>query len=89
MKRYMKIALFAALAVVLLVTFTVAGCKTTADGTAAKKLLKPEDVTIGFSLWTMEFTFFQNVEKGVKDACAKYGFKYTMLDQKSDATQMV
>jgi ribose transport system substrate-binding protein len=89
MKRYLKIALFAALAVVLLVTFTVAGCTAASGGTAAKKLLKPEDVTIGFSLWTMEYTFFQNVEKGVKDACADFGFKYTMLDQKSDATQMV
>ncbi len=89
MKRYMKIALFAALVVTLLVTFTVAGCTATAGGTAAKKLLKPEEVTIGFSLWTMEYTFFQNVEKGVKDACTKFGFKYTMLDQKADATQMV
>ena len=33
--------------------------------------------------------FFQNLEKGVKDACDDFGFKYTMLDQKADATQMV
>jgi len=51
--------------------------------------MKPEDVTIGYSVWTMEFTFFQNLEKGVKDACEEFGFKYTMLDQKADATQMV
>ena len=89
MKRYMKIVLYAALAIALIITFTIAGCKTGAEGATTKKLLKPEEVTIGFSLWTMEFTFFQNVEKGVKDACEDFGFKYTMLDQKSDATQMV
>ncbi|MCL5069426.1 MAG: substrate-binding domain-containing protein [Actinobacteria bacterium] len=89
MKRYMKIVLYAALAIALIITFTIAGCKTGTEGATTKKLLKPEEVTIGFSLWTMEFTFFQNVEKGVRDAAKAFGFKYVLLDQKSDATQMV
>ena len=90
MKKYLRISVFAVLILALVVTFAIAGCKTgsgTAEATA--KTMKAADVTIGFSVWTMEFTFFQNVEKGVKDACAALGFKYTMLDQKSDATQMV
>ena len=91
MKRYLKISVFAILILALVVTFAIAGCKTgtaTAKGTTAKTM-KAADVTIGYSVWTMEFTFFQNLEKGVKDACKAFGFKYSMLDQKADATQMV
>lgn len=46
-------------------------------------------ITVGFSLWTMEYTFFQNVEKGVKDACADLGYEYIMIDQNADPTKMV
>jgi ribose transport system substrate-binding protein len=45
--------------------------------------------TIGFSLWTMKYTFFQAVEKGVRDACKELGYKYVMIDQNEDATKMV
>ena len=45
--------------------------------------------TIGFALWTMEYTFFQNLEKGVKDAAAELGYDYIMLDQNSDPAKMV
>jgi ribose transport system substrate-binding protein len=48
-----------------------------------------KEVTIGFSLWTMEFTFFQAVEKGVRDACKDLGYKYVMLDQTGDPAKMV
>lgn len=91
MKKYLKISVFTILVLALVVTFAIAGCSTdsaTAKGATAKTM-KAADVTIGFSVWTMEYTFFQNVEKGVKDACTALGFKYVMLDQKSDATQMV
>ena len=90
MKKYLRISVFAVLILALVITFAIAGCKTGTESVkATAKTMKAADVTIGFSVWTMEFTFFQNVEKGVKDACAALGFKYTMLDQKSDATQMV
>ena len=45
--------------------------------------------TIGFSLWTMEYTFFQAVEKGVRDACKDLGYKYIMIDQNQNAGKMV
>ncbi len=45
--------------------------------------------TIGFALWTMEYTFFQAVEKGVRDSCKDLGYKYIMLDQNSDPAKMV
>jgi ribose transport system substrate-binding protein len=50
---------------------------------------KKEGITIGFSLWTMEYTFFQNLEKGVRDACEDFGYKYIMIDQNSDPQKMV
>jgi|SaaInl7_200m_RNA_FD_contig_71_127898_length_1230_multi_15_in_0_out_0_1 ribose transport system substrate-binding protein len=68
----------------------LSGCKEdAAGGESTAELKKAEDITIGFSLWTMQFTFFQNVEAGVKDACDDLGFDYVMLDQNSDATKMV
>ena len=45
--------------------------------------------TIGFSLWTMKYTFFQAVEKGVRDACKDLGYNYVMIDQNEDAAKMV
>lgn len=49
----------------------------------------PEDITIGFTVWTMEFTFFQRVERGVRDAAEEFGYEYIMMDQTSDATKMI
>ena len=46
-------------------------------------------IKIGYSLWTMEFTFFQNLNKGVQDACEDFGFDYVMIDQNSDPMKMV
>lgn len=55
----------------------------------AEEAAPEEKITIGFSLWTMEFTFFQNLEKGVRDACSDFGYEYVMIDQNSDPTKMV
>jgi ribose transport system substrate-binding protein len=45
--------------------------------------------TIGYSVWTMEFTFFQALEKGVRDACKDLGYKYIMIDQNAKEDKMV
>ena len=37
----------------------------------------------------MEYTFFQAIEKGVRDACKDLGYKYIMIDQNQKATKMV
>jgi ribose transport system substrate-binding protein len=66
------------LMLVLLVLAVVAGSGTF----AAPK-------TVGFSLWTMEYTFFQAIEKGVRDACKDLGYKYIMIDQNQKADKMV
>ncbi len=46
-------------------------------------------VKVGYSLWTMEFTFFQNLEAGVSQACSDFGYDYIMLDQNQDPAKMV
>ncbi len=92
-KRYLKIMLVTLVCTALILTLSFLGCKKEEAAGGASMQVKtykdPSEITIGFSLWTMQFTFFQNVEKGVKDACKDFGFKYVMIDQNSDATKMV
>lgn len=91
--RYAKIAFIAVVCLTLILTVSFLGCKKEAaeegGSMAVTTYANASDITIGFSLWTMQFTFFQNVEKGVRDACEDLGFKYVMIDQNSDATKMV
>ena len=56
---------------------------------AAGKEKEKEGITIGFSLWTMEYTFFQNLEAGVRGACEDFGYEYIMIDQNQDPQKMV
>ncbi len=67
------------LLIVFLVIAIAAGSALSAD---SKK-------TIGFSLWTMEYTFFQAIEKGVRDGCKDLGYNYIMIDQNQKADKMV
>jgi ribose transport system substrate-binding protein len=88
--KLLKFSLFVAVCVLMVVSFSLIGCRQQPAAPAgAVETKSPEDITIGFSLWTMEFTFFQNVEAGVRDACEELGFEYVMIDQNSDATKMV
>jgi len=92
MKRYLKIMFIAVVCLAMIISLSFLGCKkeeAAEGGMQVKTYENASEVTIGFSLWTMEFTFFQNVEKGVRDACEDLGFKYVMIDQNSDATKMV
>ncbi len=76
MKRFIVVML----ALVLVTGLAFAG------GTGEKANAKK---TIGFSLWTMEYTFFQAVEKGVRDAAKDLGYNYVMIDQNGKADKMV
>jgi ribose transport system substrate-binding protein len=88
--KLMKIIMVAIVGIALILTMQFFGCTAAEPAEESEAgLMKAEDITIGFSLWTMQFTFFQNLEKGVKDACADLGFEYVMIDQNSDATKMV
>jgi ribose transport system substrate-binding protein len=74
----MKKMFFVLLTVAMAAAFLVGGVQTV----SAQK-------TVGFSLWTMEYTFFQAIEKGVRDACKDLGYKYIMIDQNQKADKMV
>jgi len=74
----MKKMLFVLLTVAMAAAFLVGGVQTV----SAQK-------TIGYSVWTMEFTFFQALEKGVRDACKDLGYKYIMIDQNAKQDKMV
>ena len=77
MKKTKRIMLFVLGAVLALGLFT--GCTE-----------KPtESKTIGFSVYDMQYEFFQIMEAGTKKQVEALGYNYILHDQKSDETEMV
>jgi ribose transport system substrate-binding protein len=67
---------------------TLAGCSdsnATSPGSGGAK----KDITVGFSVYDMQYEFFQKMEKGTKDAILAKGWKYKLHDEKSDENEMV
>jgi ribose transport system substrate-binding protein len=61
---------------------------------AEVRLIKASDVTgekgtIGFSVYDMQYEFFQIMEEGTRAEIERLGYKYQLHDQKSDETEMV
>src|SRR6202008_5077832 len=52
-----------------------------AQGAAKKK--------IGFSVYDMQYGFFQEMEKGTREASQAAGYDYVLVDQKSSESTMV
>lgn len=48
-----------------------------------------DDVTIGFSVYDMQYEFFQSMEEGTRTAVEDAGYEYVLHDQKSDENEMV
>ena len=48
-----------------------------------------DTIVVGFSIFDMQFEFFQQMETGTRDAVESRGWKYILHDQKSDASLMV
>ena len=44
---------------------------------------------VGFSVYDMQYEFFQAMEKGTREAAETLGWTYTLHDEKSDANEMV
>ena len=72
----MKKLLTLALAILLVVSFANVG-------------LAAEKKTIGFSVYDMQYEFFQDMEEGTRLQVEELGYDYILHDQKSDETQMV
>ncbi|MBM0237111.1 substrate-binding domain-containing protein [Micromonospora sp. ATA32] len=47
------------------------------------------DVTVGFSVYDMQYEFFQKMEKGTREAVEAKGWKFKLHDEKSDENEMV
>ena len=59
---------------------------------AEVKLITPGDLvdgTIGFSVYDMQYEFFQIMERGTRERIEALGYKYLLHDQKSSETEMV
>jgi ribose transport system substrate-binding protein len=74
MKKF-KRALAVTFAVLMLVSLTAC------TGGGTKK--------IGFSVYDMQYDYFQQMEKGTKEGVAALGYDYILHDEKSDESQMV
>ncbi|MGD9048503.1 MAG: substrate-binding domain-containing protein, partial [Anaerolineae bacterium] len=44
---------------------------------------------IGFSVYDMQYGFFQDMEAGTREAAEAAGYEYTLVDQKSSESTMV
>jgi ribose transport system substrate-binding protein len=80
---FMKSVWVSLLAVLLMVAAAVA------FGTGSSEDAKDTKGTIGFSVFDMQYGFFQQMEKGTKDGVTELGYGYILHDQKSDEGLMV
>jgi ribose transport system substrate-binding protein len=74
--------LFVLMAALIAATL-VAGCAAPPAQQAAKKK------KVGFSVFDMQYGFFQEMEKGTREAAEKAGYDYVLVDQKSSESTMV
>ncbi|MDR0670744.1 MAG: substrate-binding domain-containing protein, partial [Oscillospiraceae bacterium] len=84
-KRILAMILCAALALAL------AACSPTDPGTSpdGSQQSGGEKGTIGFSVYDMQYEFFQIMEEGTRAEIERLGYQYQLHDQKSDETEMV
>jgi ribose transport system substrate-binding protein len=82
MKKTMSISCTAVFVTALLCLVLPFGCGKKDQSRQGKKV-------IGFSVVDMQPNFFQDMERGVRQACEKMGFEYKFHDQKYDSALMV
>ena len=46
-------------------------------------------IKVGFSVWDMQYEFFQAMEKGTREAATALGWEFVLHDEKSDVNEMV
>ncbi|WP_062352828.1 substrate-binding domain-containing protein [Herbidospora yilanensis] len=76
--------------VALLGILALAGCSDSSE-TATTGSAPPADkkITVGFSVYDMQYEFFQKMAKGTQDAVAAKGWEIKLHDEKSDENEMV
>ena len=59
------------------------------DESAAPASCDPSAFRVGFSVWDMQYEFFQAMEAGTREAAESRCWSYVLHDQKSDVNEMV
>ena len=89
----MKTKWFHVLSVVMIAVFVLSACSPAATPTTAASAATQQPAavkkTIGFSVYDMQYGFFQDMEKGTKEAAQAGGYDYLLVDQKSSESTMV
>lgn len=85
MKRSKRLILTAVVSTAIV---ALAGCTTGAPG-GGEGGGESDEITIGFSVYDMQYEFFQSMEEGTKSAVEEAGYEYILHDQKSDENEMV
>jgi ribose transport system substrate-binding protein len=75
--------LFKLFAAILVLAFVLAACGPSGEETTSEKR------TIGFSVYDMQYGFFQDMEAGTREAAEEAGYDYILVDQKSSESTMV
>lgn len=84
----MKRTTLATVAVAGALALGLSACSdSTTAGTGSGK--SDGDITVGFSVYDMQYEFFQKMEKGTRAAAEAKGWKFKLHDEKSDENEMV
>jgi len=70
-------------AVTAAAAIALSGCSTPTGGGA------DDSISVGFSVYDMQYEFFQAMEEGTREAVEAEGWEYTLHDEKSDENEMV
>ena len=94
---------YGVLALVLVAMFVLSACTTpaapaqpTAAPSGSQPAVAPTTAPaapatkkIGFSVYDMQYGFFQDMERGTREAAEAAGYEYVLVDQKSSESTMV
>lgn len=88
----MKRRTLTTLALAGVLALTASACSDSNDtktGTKANAGTEDKALTVGFSVYDMQYEFFQKMEAGTKAAVEAQGWEYKLHDEKSDENEMV
>lgn len=85
----MKSIKIAALAATFVLAVT--GCSSSTDATSSSGGDKSstDKIKVGFSVYDMQYEYFQKMEQGTRDAVEAKGWEFVVHDEKSDENEMV
>ncbi|GAA3202002.1 D-ribose ABC transporter substrate-binding protein [Dactylosporangium siamense] len=76
------------LPIALAAALVMAGCSDS-NATDPKTAGKDDKVVVGFSVYDMQYEFFQKMEAGTRAAATAKGWEFKLHDEKSDENEMV